>query len=97
MYGNSGSDAAALVRMSTYNLLSLRTIGASLKVAVYSLRLRRVTVRLCFRPRCSSRAFSRWPWRTASVVPMMAGQAATAVKMPNTMFNSYGMWRKERA
>jgi hypothetical protein len=43
------------------------------------------TERLVFSPRCFSLAFCLWPWRTASVVPIIAGQAAIAVKMPSTI------------
>lgn len=35
-------------------------------------------MRLVLRPRCSSREFCRWPCRTASVVPIIAGHAAIA-------------------
>lgn len=35
-------------------------------------------MRLVLRPRCSSRSFCRWPCRTASVVPIIAGHAAIA-------------------
>ena len=40
-------------------------------------------------PRCFSRAFCAWPCRTASVVPMMAGQAAMDVRIPSTMLLAY--------
>lgn len=43
------------------------------------------TIRLDFWPRCFSFALFLCPWRTASVVPMIAGQAAIAVKSPNTI------------
>ncbi len=43
------------------------------------------TMRFDFRPRCLSLAFFLCPWRTASVVPIIAGQAAIAVKSPNTI------------
>jgi hypothetical protein len=43
------------------------------------------TTRFVFAPRCCSLALLRWPWRTASVVPMMAGQAAIAVMIPKTI------------
>lgn len=39
-------------------------------------RVEQFTTRFVLRPRCFSRAFCLWPCRTASVVPMMAGQAA---------------------
>lgn len=42
-------------------------------------------MRLVFRPRCCSRALAFCPCWIASVVPMMAGQAAMAVKRPNTI------------
>lgn len=41
--------------------------------------------RLVFCPRCFSFAFLFCPERTASVVPMMAGHAAIAVKSPRTI------------
>jgi hypothetical protein len=43
------------------------------------------TARFVFNPRCFSRAFCLWPWRTASVVPIMAGHAAIAVRIPSTI------------
>lgn len=43
------------------------------------------TIRLDFWPRCFSFALFLCPWRTASVVPMIAGQAAIAVKRPSTI------------
>jgi hypothetical protein len=47
------------------------------------------TERFAFRLLCFSRAFCFWPDRTASVVPMMAGQAAMDVRIPSTMLKSY--------
>ena len=44
-----------------------------------------VATRFVFCPRCFSFAFLFCPERTASVVPMMAGHAAIAVKSPKTM------------
>ena len=44
-----------------------------------------VATRCVFWPRCCSLLFCAWPWRTASVVPMMAGHAAMAVRIPRTM------------
>lgn len=38
-----------------------------------------------FRPLCDCLAFCRWPCRTASVVPMIDGQAAIDVRMPKTI------------
>jgi hypothetical protein len=42
-------------------------------------------MRFVLRPRCFSLALCLWPCWTASTVPMMAGQAAIAVRMPKTM------------
>lgn len=64
--------------MSIQSLWSLRTMYAPSNWELYSLRWRSETVRLVLRPRCSSREFCRWPCRTASVVPIIAGHAAIA-------------------
>ena len=48
-----------------------------------------VATRLVFCPRCFSFAFLFCPERTASVVPMMAGHAAIAVKSPKTMMDGF--------
>lgn len=45
--------------------------------------------RFVFCPRCFSLAFLFCPERTASVVPMMAGHAAIAVRSPKTMMASF--------
>jgi hypothetical protein len=42
-------------------------------------------MRFDFTPLCFSFAFVLCPWRTASVVPTIAGQAAIAVSSPRTM------------
>jgi hypothetical protein len=47
------------------------------------------TERFVLSPRCFSRALCLWPWRTASVVPMIAGQAAMAVRIPSTIADDY--------
>jgi hypothetical protein len=52
--------------------------------------------RFVLRPRCFSRALCLWPWRTASVVPMIAGQAAIAVRIPSTMANKFELQATKR-
>lgn len=69
-----------------HTLPSLSTMRAPLNFWLNSLwRLGSVIVMWERRPRCCSRAFERWPSFTASVVPIMAGTAATAERMPRTM------------